>query len=126
MISRIFFSFVYRQYLFFYLKNTSSWSLTVVPNGKKSLKKSSTKVIFTSFSLKVLKIYITSVSGCLSFTFKICEIVAYTSMIQQFHEFFESLFGVFFKFGPTLRHKAWSGVKCRPTGFFNIVAGKCT
>ena len=26
----------------------------------------------------------------------------------------------------TLRHKAWSGVKCRPTGFFNIVAGKCT
>ena len=48
------------------------------------------------FIASFCKIYITSVSGCLPFTFKICEIVAYTSMIQQFHEFFESLFGVFF------------------------------
>ena len=38
------------------------------------------------FIASFCKIYITSVSGCLPFTFKICEIVAYTSMIQQFHQ----------------------------------------
>ena len=35
---------------------------------------------------------ITSVSGCLRFTFKICQTVAGTSMIRWFHEFFESRF----------------------------------
>ena len=50
--------------------------------------------------MQVSTIYITSVSGYLHFTFKICEIVAYTGMVQQFHDFFESLFGGFFEFGP--------------------------
>jgi len=36
---------------------------------------------------KNLQIQITSVSGlCVRFTFKICQIVADTSMIRQFHE----------------------------------------
>ena len=36
---------------------------------------------------KFLQIHINSVSGlCVRFTFKICQIVADTSMIRQFHE----------------------------------------
>ena len=36
---------------------------------------------------KFLQIHITSVSGlCVHFIFKICQIVADTSMIRQFHE----------------------------------------
>ena len=46
---------------------------------------------FCGFS-KFLQIYITSVSGYLSFTFKTCQIVAGASMIHQFHEFFEISF----------------------------------
>ena len=53
---------------------------------------SSPKVISRVFPWKFLQIHITSVSGCLRFTFKICQTVAGTSMISQFHEFFESRF----------------------------------
>ena len=36
---------------------------------------------------KNLQVHITSVSGlCVHFIFKICQIVAHTSMIRQFHE----------------------------------------
>ena len=57
------------------------------------------------FTCKFMQIYITSVSGCLCFTFKICQIIAGTSMIRQFHEFFEFLFGGFFQFGPIVAAK---------------------
>ena len=53
---------------------------------------SSPKVISRVFPWKFLQIHITSVSGCLRFTFKICQTVAGTSMIRRFHEFFESRF----------------------------------
>jgi hypothetical protein len=48
------------------------------------------------FPCKLLQIYITSVSGCLHFTFKTCRIVAGASMIRQFHEFLEFYFWRFF------------------------------
>ena len=54
-------------------------------NGFKWLKPAEnkfTKSAFTSFSCKFLQIYLTSVSGCLSFTFKTCRIVAGASMIR--------------------------------------------
>ena len=44
-------------------------------------------VISRVFPLKFLQIHITSVSGCLQFTYKTCQIVAGASMIRQFHEF---------------------------------------
>ena len=48
---------------------------------------------------------VSAVSGCLRFTFKICQIYASTSMIRQFHDFFLNLvFGGFLTFGPTVRH----------------------
>ena len=49
-------------------------------------------VISRVFPWKFLQHHITSVSGCLHFTFKICQTVAGTSMIRWFHEFFESRF----------------------------------
>ena len=55
---------------------------------------------FCGFS-KFLQIYITSVSGYLSFTFKTCQIVAGASMIHQFHEFFESHFWRVFAIWPS-------------------------
>ena len=41
---------------------------------------------------KFLQIHIIFVSGlCVHFTFKICQIVASTSMIRQFREFFQDV-----------------------------------
>ena len=40
---------------------------------------------------------------CLSFTFKTCQIVAGASMIHQFHEFLNLIFGGFLQFGPAVR-----------------------
>ena len=48
--------------------------------------------ISRDFPCKFLRFFTTSVSGCLCFTFKICQTVAGTSMIRRFHEFFESRF----------------------------------
>ena len=56
--------------------------------AQNSPKISSPNVISLVFPCKLLQIHITSVSGCLDFTFKICQIVAGTSMIRQFHDFF--------------------------------------
>ena len=64
-------------------------------------------VISRVFLWKFLKIHITSVSGCLCFTFKICQIVAGTSMIRRFHEFFESRFWRVFAILPNC--VAWPG-----------------
>ena len=70
--------------------------------AKNRWKKVQPKWFARVFPCKFLLIYIISVSSCLPFTFKICETVAGTSMIHRFHEFFESLFGGFFEFGPTV------------------------
>ena len=45
-----------------------------------------------------------TVSGhYMSFIFKTCQIVACASMIRQFHEFFNLIFGGFLTFGTTVR-----------------------
>ena len=44
---------------------------------------------FTNFPISP---YSNSISGCLSFTLKICQTVAGTCMIRQFHEFFKISF----------------------------------
>ena len=63
------------------------------------------EVISRVFPSKFKRICITSVSGrCASFTFKVCQIVAGTSTIRQFHEFFNLIFGGFLTFGPTVCH----------------------
>ena len=55
------------------------------------------------FSCKFLHIQIASVSGhSIHFIFKTCQIVAGTSMIHQFHEFFNLIFGGFLTFGTTV------------------------
>ena len=55
------------------------------------------------FSCKFLHIQIASVSGhSIHFIFKTCQIVAGTSMIRQFHEFFNLIFGGFLTFGTTV------------------------
>ena len=69
---------------------------TVVPNVKKPPKISQPKVISRFFPWKFVQIHITSVFGCMHFTYKICQTVAGTSMIHRFHEFFESRFWRFF------------------------------
>jgi len=79
---------------------------TVVPNGENPPKISSPKVISRVFPYTFLQIYITSVSGCLRFTFKICQIVAGSSMIRQFHEFLKSHFWQAFAIWPNF---AWPG-----------------
>ena len=72
----------------------------MVPNGEKPLEKSSPKVISWVFPCKFLQIYITSVSGCLRFTFKICQNFAGTSTTSQFHNFFEFYFWRVFAIQP--------------------------
>ena len=65
---------------------------TAVPHVEKSAQKNKlTQADFTNFSMQDSP-YTHSVSGCLSFTFKICQTVAGTSMIRQFHEFFKISF----------------------------------
>ena len=63
---------------------------------------SSPKVISRVFPWKFLQIHITSVSGCLRFTFKICQTVAGTSTISQFHEFLNLVFGGFLQYDPSV------------------------
>ena len=54
-------------------------------------------------SCKFLHIQIASVSGhSLHFILKTCQIVARTSIIRQFHEFFNIVFGEFLTFGTTV------------------------
>ena len=60
--------------------------------SKTRQKISSPELISWVFQCKILHIHITSVSGCLSLTFKICQTVAGKSMIPQFHKFFKSHF----------------------------------
>jgi hypothetical protein len=55
--------------------------------AKKQQKIFSLDVISRVLPCKFLQIQITSVSGCLRFTFKMYQIVAGISMILQFHEF---------------------------------------
>merc|ERR1719464_1077916 len=66
---------------------------------------SSPKVISRVFPLNFLQIHRTSVSGFLRFTFKICQIVAGTSTISQFHEFLNLVFGGFLQYDPTVRRR---------------------
>ena len=74
------------------LKGAGPGLCTVVPNVKNP-----PKVISRDFpSWKFLQILRTSVSGCLNYTFKICQTVAGTSTISQFHEFLNLVFGGFF------------------------------
>ena len=61
---------------------------------------SSPKVISRVFPWKFLQIHITSISGCLHFRFKICQTVARTSAISQFHEFLNLVFGGFLQYHP--------------------------
>ena len=58
----------------------------------------------------------------MSFTLKTCQIVACASMIHQFHEFFEIIFGGFLKFGPAVqRRRARRGVR-RAASAYTAVA----
>ena len=58
------------------------------------------------FPCKLSQIYTTFVSVWLCLTFKTCQIVACASMIRQFHEFFNIIFGGFLTFGTTVsRHR---------------------
>ena len=51
-----------------------------------------------------MHIQIASVSGhSVRFIFKTCQIIADTSMIRQFHEFFNLIFGRFLTFGTAVR-----------------------
>ena len=53
------------------------------------------KVISRVFLCTFVQIYITSVSDCLCFTFEIWQMNAGTSLIRQFHEFLNIIFGGF-------------------------------
>ena len=60
-------------------------------------------VISRVFPNKFQQIHIPSVSNhCILCIFKTCQIVAGTSMIRQFHEFFYLIFGGSLLFGPIL------------------------
>ena len=64
--------------------------------GFKWLRPSKNDVISRMFSCKFLHIQIASVSGhSAQFIFKTCQIVAGTSMIRQFNEFCNLIFGEF-------------------------------
>ena len=88
----------------------------MVPNLKNPPLLSSPKVILRDFPCKFLQIHITSVSGSLHFTFKICQTVAGTSTISQFHEFFNLIFGRFLTFDPTVSRRSF-------VRFVHIVSG---
>jgi hypothetical protein len=79
---------------------------TAVPHVEKSAKKYkfTHQGDFTNFSMPHSP-YSHSVSGCLSFTFKICQTVAGTSMIRQFHEFLKSYFWRFFLIWPNIARR---------------------
>ena len=68
------------------------------PAGKKF-----TQSTFTSISTNILSNLHNFRFRCLSFTFKTCQIVAGASMIHQFHEFLNLIFGGFLQFGPAVR-----------------------
>jgi hypothetical protein len=73
------------------------WHRTAVPKVENPPKNKFNQGDFTSFfSCKILHIHTTSVSGCLSFTFKICQTVVGTSMVHQFHNFFQISFSAGF------------------------------
>ena len=64
-------------------------------------------------SSKFRQVHIISVSGdYLHFIYKICQIVAGTSMISQFHEFFDPIYGGVLRFGPTVCSH-WSQRACK-------------
>ena len=67
---------------------------------KPAKKISSPKVISRDFSCKFLKIFKTSVSGCLCYAFKICQIGAGTSKICQFNDLSKSHFWRAFEIWP--------------------------
>ena len=57
------------------------------------------------FSCKTLQVQIASVFGDgVHYIFKICQIIPGISMINQFHEFLDLIFGGFLPFGPIVRH----------------------
>ena len=67
------------------------------------------------------QIHIISVSGDYShFLSKICQIVAGTTMISQFHEFFDPIFGGFLRFGSTVRW--WLGCLFRGLSPYSVHA----
>ena len=67
---------------------------------KPAKKISSPKVISRDFSCKFLKIFTISVSGCLCYAFKICQIGAGTSKICQFNDLSKSHFWRAFEIWP--------------------------
>ena len=88
------------------LKGAGPGLCTVVPNVKNP-----PKVISRDFpSWKFLQILRTSVSGCLNYTFKICQTVAGTSTISQFHKFLNLVFGGFLQYDPTVRGRLRTGL----------------
>ena len=88
-------------------------------------------VISWVFKCKFLQIHITSVSGWLHFTLKICQIVAGTSTISQFHEFLNLVFGGFLCYDPTVLwhlgggYSSWiCGSEIFPTSTLPVCAGR--
>ena len=79
----------------------------MVPNVKNPPKKiSSPKVISRVILCKFQKTDIASVSGCLPFTFKICQIVAGSGMIHHFHDILRSSFWRDFDIRPNFETEA--------------------
>ena len=72
---------------------------------KSATKISSLVAISRVFPWKFLQIHITSISGCLYFSFKICQTIAGTITISQFHEFLNLLFGGFLQYDSTVRRR---------------------
>ena len=71
---------------------------------------------FTSFSMQVSANSHNFRFRFLRFTFKICETVAGTSTITQFHEFFNLIFGRFLQYDPTSSRRSF-------VRFVHIVSG---
>ena len=72
------------------------WPCLATHSGSKGLISAENKFTRSNFMSFSNHIIMTSVSGLYArISFKICQIVAGTSMISQFHEFFNRIFGGF-------------------------------
>ena len=78
------------------------------------------------FPWKFLQIHITSVSDCLCFTVKTCQIAAGTIMIRQFHDFFNLVFGGFLTFVTTVCWCLVVTVEPVSLGFAHNSSSSCT
>lgn len=78
------------------------------------------------FPWKFLQIHITSVSDCMCFTVKTCQIAAGTIMIRQFHDFFNLVFGGFLTFVTTVCWCLVVTVEPVSLGFAHNSSSSCT